>query len=134
MVWGVSSSSAPTLSSFPTTSCITSQWAVCAVFLSIIGLAMAELGSAVPTSGGLYYRTFMFSSRKWRCLLSWIVGCKETVFSPPLQTSSICVSDSNTIGNITGVASVDWGLAVQIMAAASIGSGLKFTATVAQTL
>lgn len=42
--------------------------------------------------------------------------------------------DSNTVGNIASVASVDWGCAVQIMAAASIGSDLQFTATTAQTL
>ncbi|KAF8815426.1 amino acid transporter [Phlegmacium glaucopus] len=90
-------------------------WTVCGIFLSVIALAIAELGSAAPTSGGLYYWTFMFSSTRWRCLLSWIVGY------------------SNTLGNIASVASVDWGCAVQIMAAASIGSGLQFTATTAQT-
>lgn len=47
---------------------------------------------------------------------------------------SICNVDCNTIGNISGVASIDWGCAVQITAAASIGSGLKFQATPAQTL
>ncbi|PPQ81026.1 hypothetical protein CVT25_014486 [Psilocybe cyanescens] len=91
------------------------QWAVCGIFLTLIALAMAELGSAAPTSGGLYYWTFKFSSPRWRCLLSWIVGY------------------SNTVGNIASVASVDWGCAVQIMAAASIGSGLTFQATTAQT-
>ncbi|KAH9475699.1 putative amino-acid permease C11D3.08c [Psilocybe cubensis] len=90
-------------------------WAVCGIFLTFIALAMAELGSAAPTSGGLYYWTFKFSSPRWRCLLSWIVGY------------------SNTVGNIASVASVDWGCAVQIMAAASIGSGLNFQATTAQT-
>ncbi|PFH47785.1 hypothetical protein AMATHDRAFT_66917 [Amanita thiersii Skay4041] len=90
-------------------------WTACGVFLVIIGLAMAELGSAAPTSGGLYYWTFMFSSPKWRLFLSWIVGY------------------ANTVGNISSVASVDWGCAVQIMAAASIGSGLKFVATTGQT-
>jgi len=90
-------------------------WATCSVFLTFIALAFAELGSAAPTSGGLYYWTYMFSTPKWRCLLSWMVGY------------------SNTIGNIAGVASIDWGCAVQIMAAASIGSGLTFTPTVAQT-
>ncbi|KAF8227382.1 amino acid transporter [Tricholoma matsutake] len=90
-------------------------WATCTVFLTIIALAFAELGSAAPTSGGLYYWTYMFSSPKWRCFLSWIVGY------------------SNTIGNIGSVASVDWGCAVQIMAAASIGSGLTFSPTVGQT-
>lgn len=43
-------------------------------------------------------------------------------------------SDSNTVGNIASVASVDWGLAVHIMAAASIGSNHSFTPTTAQTL
>ncbi|PBK99470.1 amino acid transporter [Armillaria gallica] len=90
-------------------------WTACAVLLVIIGLAMAELGSAAPTSGGLYYWTFMFSSPKWRCFLAWIVGY------------------SNSVGNIASVASVDWGCAVQIMAAASIGSDLSFTATTGQT-
>ncbi|KAF9007210.1 amino acid/polyamine transporter I [Cyathus striatus] len=90
-------------------------WTVCSIFLIIIALAMAELGSAAPTSGGLYYWTFMFSSDRWRCLLSWIVAY------------------SNTVGNIASVASVDWGCAVQIMAAVSIGSNLAFTPTTAQT-
>ncbi|KII84524.1 hypothetical protein PLICRDRAFT_117614 [Plicaturopsis crispa FD-325 SS-3] len=90
-------------------------WATCAFFLTFIALAMAELGSAAPTSGGLYYWTFMFSSPRWRTLLAWIVGY------------------SNTIGNLSAVASVDWGCAVQIMAAVSIGSGLSFAPTTAQT-
>ncbi|KAK2462555.1 hypothetical protein APHAL10511_005525 [Amanita phalloides] len=80
-----------------------------------IALSLAELGSAAPTSGGLYFWTFMFCPPRWKHFLSWIVA--------------YC----NTIGNIAGLASVDWGCAVQIMAAASIGSGLKFQATSAQT-
>jgi hypothetical protein len=52
------------------------KWATCAFFLTFIALAMAELGSAAPTSGGLYYWTFKYSSPKWRNLLSWIVGCE----------------------------------------------------------
>ncbi|KAF8892309.1 APC amino acid permease [Gymnopilus junonius] len=97
------------------TSAIVWGWAVCGVFLTSIALAIAELGSAAPTSGGLYYWTFKFSSPRWRRLLCWIVGY------------------SNTTGNIAAVASVDWGCAVQITAAASIGSGLTFEATTAQT-
>ncbi|KAF9004593.1 amino acid/polyamine transporter I [Cyathus striatus] len=90
-------------------------WLTCWVFMTCIALAMAELASAAPTSGGLYYWTFIFSSRKWRRFLSWITGY------------------SNTVSNVASVASVDWGCAVQVMAAASIGSGLKFQPTVAQT-
>ncbi|CCM01799.1 uncharacterized protein FIBRA_03866 [Fibroporia radiculosa] len=90
-------------------------WAVCSFFLFLITLALAELGSAAPTSGGLYYWSFKFGSPRWRRLLSWIVGY------------------SNTIGLIAGVASVDWGCAVQLMAAVSIGSNQTFSPTTAQT-
>lgn len=41
--------------------------------------------------------------------------------------------DSNTVANVAAVASVDWGCAVQIMAAVSIGSGLTFAPTTSQT-
>ncbi|PFH48189.1 hypothetical protein AMATHDRAFT_150477 [Amanita thiersii Skay4041] len=90
-------------------------WATCGIFLMFIALAMAELGSIAPTSGGLYYWTFMFSSPRWRCYLSWIVAY------------------SNTIANISALASVDWGCSRQIMAAVSIASGRKFETTTAQT-
>ncbi|KAF8694665.1 hypothetical protein AX14_001959 [Amanita brunnescens Koide BX004] len=90
-------------------------WTTCGVFLMCVALALAELGSAAPTSGGLYFWTFMFSSPKWRHFLAWIVA--------------YC----NTISNIAALASTDWGCAVQIMAAASISSGLTFQATSAQT-
>ncbi|KAK0441891.1 APC amino acid permease [Armillaria borealis] len=90
-------------------------WAVCFIFIAAITLATADLASAAPTSGGLYYWTFMFSSEKWRCFLSWIVGY------------------SNTISNVASVAGVNWACAVQIMAAVSIGSDLAFQTTIPQT-
>jgi hypothetical protein len=50
------------------------------------------------------------------------------------ETSSHSYSDSNTIGSIASVASIDWGCAVQVMAAATIGSGGTFSPTSAQLL
>ncbi|KAK0478775.1 amino acid permease-domain-containing protein [Armillaria novae-zelandiae] len=78
-------------------------WAVASVFILFVGMSMAELASAAPTSGGLYFWTHSLSSPRWRNLLSWIVGYM------------------NTIGSIASVASIDWGCAVQVMAAARIG-------------
>jgi len=75
---------------------------------------MAELASAAPTSGGLYFWTYSFSSPRWRNLLCWIVGY------------------ANTIGMVAGLASIDWGCAVQVMAAATIGSDGTFQPTSAQ--
>ncbi|KAI0717739.1 APC amino acid permease [Cerioporus squamosus] len=90
-------------------------WLVASIFILFVGMSMAELASAAPTSGGLYFWTHSLSSPRWRNLLAWIVGY------------------ANTIGSIASVASIDWGCAVQITAAASIGSGQTFTATNAQT-
>ncbi|KAF7361655.1 GABA permease [Mycena venus] len=84
-------------------------WFTCCCFLVIVALAMAELGSAAPTAGGL-----QFSSPKYRRLMSWLIGYV------------------NTAAYIAGMASVDWGVATQIMAAANIGSDGQFVATNAQ--
>ncbi|CAL1697990.1 unnamed protein product [Somion occarium] len=79
-------------------------WAVASIFILLVGMSMAELASAAPTSGGLYFWTHSLSSPRWRNLLAWIVGY------------------ANTIGSVAGIASIDWGCSVQIMAAATIGS------------
>ncbi|KAG2366075.1 amino acid/polyamine transporter I [Suillus spraguei] len=79
-------------------------WAFACPFIMCIGLAMAELASAAPTSGGLYYWTYSLASPRCRNFLSWIVGY------------------SNTIQIITGVASVNWACTIQIIAAIGIAS------------
>ncbi|KAF9529047.1 amino acid/polyamine transporter I [Crepidotus variabilis] len=66
-------------------------WLVASIFVLLIGLAMADLASAAPTSGGLYFWTYSLSSPRWRLLLCWLVGY------------------ANTIGSIASVASIDWG-------------------------
>ncbi|KAI9434902.1 amino acid/polyamine transporter I [Lactarius indigo] len=78
-------------------------WAIASFFIFIVGLSVAELASAAPTSGGSYFWTRSLSSPKWHNLLAWIVGY------------------ANTIRSIGAVASADWGTAIQIMAAAGIG-------------
>ncbi|KAJ7145402.1 amino acid/polyamine transporter I [Mycena crocata] len=90
-------------------------WATASFFIVFVAMAMAELGSAAPTSGGLYYWTFRFSSPRYRNLLSWVVGY------------------TNGIAYISGVAGVEWGCAVQIMAAVSIATDFSFAPTIAQT-
>ncbi|OCH88957.1 amino acid transporter [Obba rivulosa] len=91
-------------------------WAVASFFILLVGMSMAELASAAPTSGGLYFWTHSLSSPRWRNLLAWIVGY------------------ANTIGSIASIASIDWGCAVQVMAAATIGSAdQSFSPTSAQT-
>ncbi|KAG8748121.1 GABA-specific high-affinity permease [Ceratobasidium sp. 414] len=86
-------------------------WLVASFFILFVGLALAELASAAPTSGGLYFWTWTFSSPRYKKVLSWVVGY------------------ANTLGSIACIASIDWGCAVQVMAAATIGSGGNYVAT-----
>ncbi|KAJ3557762.1 hypothetical protein NM688_g1293 [Phlebia brevispora] len=89
-------------------------WTMCSVFAMTLACALAELSSAAPTAGGLYFWTFKYASWRWRYLLSWIVGY------------------SNTMGLVAAMAATEWGCAVQLMAAVSIGSNMAFTPTTVQ--
>lgn len=89
-------------------------WAICSFFLMFITMALAELGSAAPTSGGLYYWSHKYAPPVWKNFLSWLCAY------------------SNTMGNLASVASTDWGCAVQLMAAVSIGSNMAFVPTTGQ--
>ncbi|CEL55192.1 putative amino-acid permease C15C4,04c OS=Schizosaccharomyces pombe (strain 972 / ATCC 24843) GN=SPBC15C4.04c PE=3 SV=1 [Rhizoctonia solani AG-1 IB] len=90
-------------------------WLTASVLIMFVGLALAELASAAPTSGGLYFWTWTFSPPRYKKVLSWLVGY------------------ANTLGSIACIASIDWGCAVQITAAAAIGSDGNFVATTGQT-
>ncbi|KAI9508233.1 APC amino acid permease [Russula earlei] len=90
-------------------------WAVASLFILAVGMSMAELASAAPTSGGLYFWTHAYSSPKWRNLLAWIVGY------------------ANTVGSIASVASIDWGASVQVMTVAIIATNGSFETTHSKT-
>ncbi|CAE6514963.1 unnamed protein product [Rhizoctonia solani] len=90
-------------------------WLAASVMIMFVGLALAELASAAPTSGGLYFWTWTFSPPRYKKVLSWLVGY------------------ANTLGSMACIASIDWGCAVQVTAAATIGSGGNFVATTGQT-
>jgi amino acid transporter len=51
-------------------------WGYLVGMIGVIAVAcsMAEIASAFPTSGGLYYATAMLAPPKYKALLSWIVG------------------------------------------------------------
>ncbi|KAI6106078.1 amino acid/polyamine transporter I [Pisolithus croceorrhizus] len=89
-------------------------WLVASTVILSTGLSIAELASAAPTAGGVYFWTHSLASPRWRNLLCWLVGY------------------ANATGYIAGVAAVDWSCAIQITAAMSIGSGQAYIATNAQ--
>ncbi|EIW80594.1 APC amino acid permease [Coniophora puteana RWD-64-598 SS2] len=90
-------------------------WVAVFPFILCIALGIAELASANPTSGGLYYWTHALSPPGCRNFMSWMVGY------------------ANTIGNCTGMAAAEWSLAIQVMAAVSMATEGAFIATQSQT-
>ena len=72
-------------------------WFLASGLIFVVGLAMADLGSAMPTSGGLYWWTHFFSSPKTRNPLCFLVGY------------------SNTLGLVAGLCSIDYGGALMLL-------------------
>uniref|UniRef100_A0ACD5XFY4 Uncharacterized protein n=1 Tax=Avena sativa TaxID=4498 RepID=A0ACD5XFY4_AVESA len=53
---------------------MTLGWLVVAAFNGCVALSMAEICSAYPTSGGLYYWSAKLAGKKWAPLASWVTG------------------------------------------------------------
>jgi amino acid transporter len=77
-------------------------WLVAMIGIQSIASSMAELCSAMPTSGGLYYAAAVLAPPGWGPLAAWLTGW------------------SNWLGQITAAPSVNYGVAAMILAAASI--------------
>lgn len=90
-------------------------WLVGCFFIAFTGLALGDLASSMPTSGGLYYWTYVLSSKKYRRFLCWTVGY------------------ANTLSTTSAVASIDWSVAIMILAAVSVGTDGRYVPTDAQT-
>ncbi|KAL9033183.1 MAG: hypothetical protein Q9180_006085, partial [Flavoplaca navasiana] len=71
-------------------------WLIAMIFIQCVAMSMAELCSAMPTSGGLYYAAAVLAPPGWG----------------PLAACQLL--------EITGAPSVDYGMASMILAAASI--------------
>ncbi|KAL4897825.1 amino acid permease-domain-containing protein [Aspergillus ambiguus] len=79
-------------------------WIIAMVFIQCVAMSMAELCSAMPTSGGLYYAAAVLAPPGYGPFAAWITGW------------------SNWIGQITAAPSVDYALAAMILAAGSIAN------------
>ncbi|KAJ5966281.1 hypothetical protein N7481_012995 [Penicillium waksmanii] len=86
-------------------------WLVASCFIFIVSLAMADMASAMPTAGGLYFWTHYYAAEKWKNPLSFLVGY------------------SNTIGLIGGICSIDYGFANMLLSMISITRDGTWSAT-----
>ncbi|KAJ5794758.1 hypothetical protein N7457_001357 [Penicillium paradoxum] len=97
-------------------------WLAASCFIFIVSLAMlqsrelilgyqADMASAMPTAGGLYFWTHYFAAEKWKNPLSFLVGY------------------SNTIGLIGGICSIDYGFANMLLSVISLARDGNWSAT-----
>ncbi|KAL6694248.1 amino acid transporter [Trichoderma pleuroticola] len=79
-------------------------WFSASALIFVVGSAIADLGSSLPTSGGLYWWTHYFAAERYKNPLSFLVGY------------------SNTIGLIGGICSIDYGFASFVVSLGTISS------------
>ncbi|KAG7846930.1 hypothetical protein KL941_002723 [Ogataea angusta] len=90
-------------------------WAIASTFVLLIAISMAELGSSLPTSGGLFYWTHFYAPEKIGVFLSYLVG------------------NTNSVALVGALCSVDYGFAGEILAAVSISKDGNFDITSSKT-
>ncbi|KZV97072.1 amino acid transporter [Exidia glandulosa HHB12029] len=82
-------------------------WLVAAVAGQFLVYSLAELSSAYPTSGGLYYWTYMTAPPKWK--MSWCYICAwSMVISTPLACCSITFSAAQLLISTVQLAQPDY--------------------------
>ncbi|KAK2779893.1 GABA-specific high-affinity permease [Emmonsiellopsis sp. PD_33] len=86
-------------------------WFIASGFIFVVGLAMSDLASSLPTSGGLYWWTHYFAPEEWRNPLSFLVGY------------------SNTIGLVGGICSIDYGFALMLLSIVSVAYDGEWSAS-----
>lgn len=91
-------------------------WAISGAGCMCIALSVAELVSAYPTCGGLYYTISRLAPEPWVPSISWIDGW------------------INLLGQIAGVASSEYGSAQILLAAVSMGSDFTYQPTTNHTV
>ncbi|EER40032.1 amino acid permease [Histoplasma capsulatum H143] len=77
-------------------------WPIAMAFIQCVAMSMAELCSAMPTSGGLYYASAVLAPPKYGPFAAWFTGW------------------SNWIAQVTAAPSVNYGVAAMILAAVSM--------------
>uniref|UniRef100_A0A0D6QS10 Amino acid permease/ SLC12A domain-containing protein n=1 Tax=Araucaria cunninghamii TaxID=56994 RepID=A0A0D6QS10_ARACU len=62
-------------------------WLIAGCFTLFVGCSMAEICSAYPTSGGLYYWSAMLAGKEWGPFAAWITGWFNVVGQWAVTTS-----------------------------------------------
>ncbi|CAF4047470.1 unnamed protein product [Adineta steineri] len=77
-------------------------WILVTIISICIASSLAEICSAYPTSGGVYYWSAMLANKKWKPIASWITGWLGLVGNWTV-TTSICFSGGQLILSAIGL-------------------------------
>ncbi|KIW49180.1 hypothetical protein PV05_10880 [Exophiala xenobiotica] len=91
-------------------------WLISGAGCMCIACSVAELVSAYPTCGGLYYTVSRLAPTEWVPSISWVTGW------------------INLLGQVAGIASSEYGSAQLLLAAVSIGRDFNWFPTTGQTV
>src|SRR5213075_2718094 len=83
-------------------------WPIVSVFTLCVAASMAEIASAYPTAGGLYFWAFRLGGRGWAFATAWL----------------------NMIGQVTITAGINIAAAIYLIGAATRVAGLRADASV----
>jgi len=105
------------------------SWVIVSCFTMAVGLAMAEICSAHPTSGGPYFWAAMLSKRKWAPLASWITGWFNLLGQVAITTgiSFACATFISTVCTLKSSFSPTPKTTIGIYAAVLFSQGLTNT-------
>ncbi len=90
-------------------------WLIAGAGCTCLAFSVAELASAYPTCGGLYYTVSRLAPEDWSPSISWVVGW------------------INLLGQVAGVASTEYGSAQILLAAGSVSRDFQWYPTINQT-
>ncbi|KAH8697883.1 putative amino acid permease [Talaromyces proteolyticus] len=91
-------------------------WLISGIGCMCIAASVAELVSAYPTSGGLYFTVSRLAPPRWVPSISWMTGW------------------INLLGQVAGIASSEYGSAQMLLAAVSMGRDFNWTPTTGMTV
>lgn len=83
-------------------------WLIPSILIMCVGISMSEMGSAMPTSGGLYWWTFKFAPESVKRPFCFLAGY------------------ANSLGLIGGLCSIDYGFALLLLSVVTIATDEEF--------
>jgi amino acid transporter len=105
-------------------------WIVVAFFTLLVATAMAEIVSAIPTSGGPYFWSAMLAPPRWSPFLAWMTGWFN-LLGQVAVTTGISFGLANLIATVATVKNSDYtptaGKTIGIYAAILVSHGLVNT-------